>query len=143
MMFLTSLQILLDSFTPATWACIVALSYGIVGWLLSASHQLLLVAPALVLLWKFADMILMIYGFRVNNWASEVLEGPTTAVNTPGEEATSGPDGQIVVFLVGARVNRPLGVLAPGVQKVVAYFSDMNSDLEKRWENFGMLGSSS
>jgi hypothetical protein len=47
-------------------------------------------------------------GIRRNVWMTDVREGVTTAANTTGDGPTSGPNGQIVVFLVGAWVNHPV-----------------------------------
>lgn len=85
----------------------------------------------------------MLAGLRKNTWSAGVQEGKTTAVNNPDQIPASGPNGQIIVFLVGARVNHPLGILAPGVRTFVNYFGSMADDLESRRSEYGMLGSSS
>ena len=52
-------------------------------------------------------------------------------------------DGGIAVFLVGARINHPLGILALGAEEFVSYFSTMENSLEIEAKKYSILGASS
>ena len=72
---------------------------------------------------------------------------PNNAYN-PGAPAESPLFGStpaeqpVVILHLGARINHPLGVMAPGAKKVTNYFIQMNQELQNRREEFGFLGGS-
>ncbi|KAK5169403.1 uncharacterized protein LTR77_005378 [Saxophila tyrrhenica] len=137
------LGILIDSFKLSTWICVSIVGYSAISWLLPRLQSILLWVPTILLAWASLDALLMHAGLRRNIWMEGVQKGVTNAVSGGKIVSASGPDGQIVVFLVGAQVNHALGIFSPGVARFVAYFDDIASNLEQRREEFGMLGASS
>ncbi|KAK5123526.1 hypothetical protein LTR85_002564 [Meristemomyces frigidus] len=139
------LGIIIDNFTLSTWLCLAAGLYGTISYALPSAARALLVLPLAVLILRTSDALLIMSGLRHNRWMDGVIEGTVTAIPPDAQDdlASGGNNGNIVVFLVGARVNHPLGILAPGAKEFVDYFSSMARDLEKERQDFGMLGASS
>ncbi|KAK6386470.1 hypothetical protein LTR65_008943 [Meristemomyces frigidus] len=139
------LGIVIDNFTLSTWLCLAASIYGTLSYALPSAARALLLLPLAVLLLRTSDALLIFAGLRHNRWMDGVVQGTATAIPPDQQDdlIAGGTNGDIVVFLVGARINHPLGILAPGAKDFVDYFSSMARDLEKERKDFGMLGTSS
>jgi len=85
----------------------------------------------------------MHYGFMHNIYMDHVVRGAYTAQMPKPDGTYKLSDEEVMVFMVGACLNHPLGILAPGVNDFVQYFASMKTDLEKNRAKYGMLGGSS
>ena len=83
-----------------------------------------------------AEVALITSGLKRNHLTKEVVPGITTVLGPEGK------NDDIVVYMVGARANHPLGPLAPGVKELFSYFSQMSQALHLQREEYGMLGTS-
>ena len=94
---------------------------------------------------RFIDAVLQTWGLKKNPYMEKVLLGPKMSGQYP--DASTGlfgnepADGQVVVFMIGARNNHPLGLLAPGWKELGDYFAKMVSEVERNSEEYGYLGS--
>jgi hypothetical protein len=63
--------------------------------------------------------------------------------DSQGKYGAKAANSDVVVFLIGTRCNHPLGILAPGMREMGAFFPQMVKDLEEHAEEFGFLGMTS
>lgn len=84
----------------------------------------------------------MYYGFIHNSYMDDVIPGTYTVQMPKADGTYELSEEEVIVFLVGARFNHPLGMLAPGGKELVKYFEGMQKDLEDNREKYGMLGGS-
>jgi hypothetical protein len=131
------LSLIRDNFTILTWLCFGAVVQGI--FFLIAGRLALTPAVA-ILLYKTLDAYAQSIGLKPNSYMKGVLP-KKFAVVFPDEEGNFGnePSNQdVTVFLIGIRINHPLGLLAPGVTKL--QMPEMIKDLEEHSEEYGFLG---
>lgn len=80
-----------------------------------------------------------------NNYMDGVILGRTSAqlpVTDEGDYGYQPAAKPVVVFHFGVRFNHPLGLLAPGAQEVRDHFEACNSLVNKRADEYGVLGMS-
>jgi hypothetical protein len=110
---------------------------------LAIGSKAVLLAPLLLLI-RFVDALLQTYGIRKNPYMDQVLVGPKNSAQyvngLTGLFSNKAADGQVVCFMIGARNNHPMGVVAPGWRKLGDYFEKMVAEVEKDAEEYGFLG---
>ncbi|EJU03094.1 hypothetical protein DACRYDRAFT_21416, partial [Dacryopinax primogenitus] len=92
---------------------------------------------------KSVDTYLQAKGWKKNAQMEGVIRNKFTAQLPPvqGEEDTPGAQG-VVVFILGARINHPLGFMAPGVKELGEWAQKCYKELEDKYDEYGMLGMS-
>jgi len=63
--------------------------------------------------------------------------------DSEGEYGSKPANSDVVVLLIGARCNHPLGILAPGMKELGEYFTQMVKDLETHDADFDFSGMTS
>ena len=115
----------------STWLAVGAVLQSALVLLLPRFYAL---TPALFfLLYRFADTLLITFGFRRNPYMHDVFLGRTAAQvpNTDGDLAdTPGKEG-IVCLHLGTKSHHPLGLFAPGCRQLGEYMSGMINVLDK------------
>lgn len=126
-----------DNFTILTWLCFGAVVQGV---LFLALGRLALTPAVAILLFKTLDAYAQAIGLRSNSYLEGIIPKKFSVV-FPDEEGRFGNEPSnrdVVVFLIGTRINHPLGIFAPGVGKLD--FPGMVKDLEEHSEEYGFLG---
>ncbi|OJJ56089.1 hypothetical protein ASPSYDRAFT_207819 [Aspergillus sydowii CBS 593.65] len=135
--------LLLNNFQPSSWFLLAASLQGLLTWLFPTA--LTFIPAVLVLAYRGLDVLLMTYGLKSNPAMDGIIPQKFSA-QIPDQYGDFGDrpsrDG-VVVLLLGAKSNHPLGILSPGFQKVGDYFTSMVKDLEQNREEYGYLTSSS
>ncbi|PGH10526.1 hypothetical protein AJ79_05454 [Helicocarpus griseus UAMH5409] len=130
-----------DNFTLTTWLLIGGLLQGIA---ITAFGSLALLPTAMAIAYRTADHLLMLAGWKKNRYASEVLLTKFGA-QMPSSDGTFGStpaDRPVVVFIIGAKSNHPLGLFGPDYKKIGTSFEAMVAELEASAEKSGFLGRS-
>lgn len=102
--------------------------------------------PALsVLLYRLFAAYAMSVGWMHNTYMDGVLTQKFSSQfpDAEGKYGSKPADSEVVVFLIGARCNHPMGLFAPGFREMGDYFSTMVKNLEEHGEEFGFLGMTS
>jgi fumagillin biosynthesis monooxygenase len=77
-----------------------------------------------------------------NFFISDVVRSKVSAQLPDRETGSHGSEParkSLVVLHLGARINHPLGVLAPGGRQLGDYFAGLNKELDRRADEFGLL----
>ncbi|KAK3648760.1 hypothetical protein LTR56_001033 [Elasticomyces elasticus] len=138
----SGIVILRDNFTLTTLLCFGA----IIQSLLFFTIGRLAVLPAVVyLLWRTLRAYAMTVGWLHNSYMDNVKLGKASAQfpDAEGNFSSKPADDDIVVFLIGTRVNHPMGLLAPGFKDLGDMFTQMAKDCDDHAEEFGFLGMTS
>ncbi|KZO96930.1 hypothetical protein CALVIDRAFT_598057 [Calocera viscosa TUFC12733] len=136
------LSMLRDNFQLSTWvllgAALVGTSFLLVGpW---AIYGVLCVYG--LISWRLLEALIMTLGWVPNKWLKDVLPEKFTAQLPPqdAEDNTPGSSG-FCLFILGARVNHPLGILAPGAKEIDSWAEKCYAELKTN-EEYGLLGMS-
>lgn len=100
-----TLRIIRDQLSVLSWLCLGA---SLSGLLYALIGRLAFSIPILILFTKIIDVYLQVNGYRENPYMSDTIISKTCA-QIPNEDGTFGPvaaNGQICVFLVGARCSQ-------------------------------------
>ncbi|OCK90339.1 uncharacterized protein K441DRAFT_579923, partial [Cenococcum geophilum 1.58] len=130
-----------DQFTISTWLALGALCQATLFLLFG---RLAFLPALLLILYRTADTFLMAVGVKRNHELDGVILKKFSAQypDTAGNFGNTPANQEIVVFLIGGRINHPLGVLAPGARDLGGYFGKMNKELELNADKYGYLGAS-
>ncbi|KAK0862451.1 hypothetical protein LTS02_007210 [Friedmanniomyces endolithicus] len=137
-----SLSLFRDNFTLTTWLCFGAVIQS--GLFLAVGRPAVL--PALAYLaYRSLRAYAMSVGWIHDVYMDDVILKKTSAQfpNAEGEFSSKPADDEIVVFLIGTRVNHPMGLFAPGFASVGDMFGQMAKDCDNHAEEFGFLGMTS
>jgi fumagillin biosynthesis monooxygenase len=99
------------------------------------------VPPAILTLNAVVSTILQARSSK-NAYMADAIEGRVSAQfpdRDSGHHGAQPAAKPVVVFHLGLRFNHPLGILSPGGREVSEYFQQMNKDLAKRADEYGML----
>ncbi|KZT60330.1 hypothetical protein CALCODRAFT_506971 [Calocera cornea HHB12733] len=133
--------IIRDQFQATTLMLLGAALLGPL-FLLTRSGLIVLFVYA-VLLYKLLNALLMVYGYRKDASMEDVIPKKFTAQLPPVQGKEDVPASQgIVVFLLGARVNHPLGLLAPGAKELGDWAQKCFKEVEEKRDEYGLLGMS-
>ncbi|KAI9815771.1 MAG: hypothetical protein M1827_002167 [Pycnora praestabilis] len=131
---LTNPEQLRDACSLSTWILFGACLQGLLLLLLPGFLGL---APAFLLLGaRIADMLLLCFGLKRNNYMDGVIDGKFS-VKFPNREGRYTADDGVCVLIIGAKSNHALGMLGPGFKEVGDYFNGMAADLGKNPEEYG------
>ncbi|BCS17511.1 monooxygenase fmaE [Aspergillus puulaauensis] len=136
-------RLLLNNFHPSSWFLLAASLQGLLTWLFPTAFTF--IPAALILAYRGVNVLLMTYGLKANPAMDGVITQKFSA-QIPDENGDFGERpsrDSVVVLLLGAKSNHPLGILTPGFQKTGQYFDSMGRDLEKNREEYGYLTSTS
>ncbi|THY31342.1 hypothetical protein D6D01_02955 [Aureobasidium pullulans] len=131
-----------DNFTISTWLAIGALCQSIAY---SVLGRVAFLPAACLLLYRVADAYAIKTGLKHNHYLDGVIMEHVSA-QIPGEtddDAETPADSDICVFIIGSKVNHPLGLLAPGYKELGEQFTSMIQEIKNNAEEHGFLGSRS
>lgn len=137
-------------------SAILGANFAITTWLLAGAALqsiLVLVLPTRVallpavflLLLRLMSTALVQAGLVRNPYLAMTRRGKWTApiLEQDGRVPEKGAGKEVVVFVVGASANHPLGLFAPGFRQLGDYFQNMFNEAESNREKWGFLGKSS
>jgi len=129
-----------DQLTISSWlslgACFQCLLFLAVG-------RIAFVPAFLLISYRVVDAALIANGVKSNPEVEGTIFNKF-AVHYPdadGKYKGKTANKDIVVFHIGARVTHPMGMFAPGSKELGDFFNGMCEDIEKRSEEYGLLGS--
>jgi len=131
-----------DQLTLTTWLCLG----GIVQTLLFLTLGRVALLPAITWLAYHAfTTVAMSVGWMQNTYMENVILKKFSAqyVDEQGKSNGRPASSDVVVLLIGMRVNHPLGLFTPGLKDFVGFFQSMAEDLETHADEFGYLGMTS
>jgi Domain of unknown function (DUF4188) len=142
---LGSSTVLRDNFTIPTWLSFGAVVQMSLTYFLGSKRALWL--PVAWLLIKFTSTFLQTVGLSRNKLLDASLIAKSSAQLPDLQTGKYGPNPAgrpITVFLVGARSNHPLGLMAPGFREMGDYFNSMCQDLSssRGAKEYGLIGMS-
>lgn len=139
---LTDHQLLRDNFTLSTWLCLGAVGQAV---LVLAAGRVGLIPALAVLLYRCFIAYAMSVGWVHNTYMDGVLMSKFSAQfpDETGNYGSKPADSGMVVFLIGTRINHPMGLFAPGAKELGDYFQGMTKSLEEHAEQYGFLGMTS
>ncbi|KAF5677941.1 hypothetical protein FHETE_1461 [Fusarium heterosporum] len=116
-------QLALCAFLPMRWAVI---------------------PPAAVLLNSVITTLIQLRSTTPNEYMQGAIPGRTTAQLpfSSGSFGSKPAANSVVVLHLGIQVNHPLGLAAPGMDRMAKFFADMQEELATRRDEYGMLGMS-
>ncbi|KAJ5675510.1 hypothetical protein N7462_008407 [Penicillium macrosclerotiorum] len=128
-----------DDMALSSWLLLGGLLQGL-SWL--ALGPLSILPTLLILLYRVVDHLLMAAHITRNRYMDGVVSHKYTNQfpNPDGSFGSTAADKQIVVFLLGARSNHPLGSLAPGMKFLSDSVIAMMRELQADPESAGLLG---
>ncbi|KAL4952183.1 hypothetical protein BDW69DRAFT_185641 [Aspergillus filifer] len=133
--------LLLNNFQPSSWFLLAASLQGVLTWLFPTALTFL---PAIAILaYRSLDVLLQIYGLKTNPAMEDVIVKKVSA-QLPDENGDFGDrpsSDNVIVLLLGAKSNHPLGILYPGFTELGRYQDGMTQDLETNREEYGFLTS--
>ena len=132
-------SLLRDNFSITTWLLFGAVAQGA---LFLAIGRLALLPAASVLIYRALVAYAQSTGYLHNPYMDGVLLQKFSAQmpDEIGDHGSKPASQDIVVLLIGTRINHPLGLLAPGAKEMGEFFPQMVKDLDKHAEEFGFLG---
>ncbi|KAL2838980.1 hypothetical protein BJY01DRAFT_219557 [Aspergillus pseudoustus] len=128
-----------DNMALSSWLLLGGLLQGLAIYALGLRA---LIPPTVIILYRTIDHLLMACGITHNHYMHGVLQTKFSGqFPQPDGSFTATPAAEsIVVFHLGARINHPLGPLAPGAKglddRVKKMIDAMTADAEK----YGVLG---
>ncbi|CBQ73210.1 conserved hypothetical protein [Sporisorium reilianum SRZ2] len=133
-----------DQFTISTWLLMGATAQcGLVG--IFGARLWIVRLPVVVLGLRLLKTLLQTAGLLRNPYMDGVIRGRTTC-HFPGKDGSyTGPSSNrsMAVLLISVRSNHPMGVLAPGMKELGAFFSGCVEWLEEDADARGLLGMTS
>ena len=135
-------QLMRDQLTVLLWLCLGAIAQSILFFTAGRYATL----PAFVIvLYEVYDRCAMALGWKHNRYMDGVMlkKFSSQLPDEKGRQGSRPADSDVVVLLIGARCNHPLGVLGPGYEQVASFFTSMAEDLDTHAEEFGYLGMTS
>lgn len=136
------LKLLGSNFRPSTLLLVGAVLQAILVLLIPTWYAL---TPAVgLLLLRLADTIAITAGVKANPYMKNVVLKKTSAQvpDQYGEFSADAAAEDVVIFLLCAKYNHPLGVLCPGAAEIGGYVQRMSEEIETSSASNGFLGSS-
>lgn len=133
-------DLLLANFSISTWLAAGACAQSIL-FLTLPRHVALLPAVILLLL-RLAKGVLITQGYIHNTYTDGAFmhKGTAPIPNDDGSIPAKAADKGLVVFILGANTNHPMGLFAPGFKNVGDFIQNMWKDAEANREKWGYLG---
>ncbi|KAF2083498.1 hypothetical protein K490DRAFT_69740 [Saccharata proteae CBS 121410] len=127
-----------DQLTLSSWlavgACLQTLLYSVIG-------RVSLVPAFILIFYRIVDAVLIAKAYKPDP-DSDGIVMTKSSVHFPDAEGKyrgSPANREVVVFLIGAKNNHPLGLLAPGWKELGDRFDQMNKDIEERAEEYDLM----
>lgn len=136
---LTVQQFMRDQLSITTWLAIGALLQSLAFLLVG---RIALLPATSYIIYTLASTSAAAAGLKHNPLMDGVIlnKFSSSFPDSQGTYSSKPADTDLVVFHIGFRNNHPLGIFAPGVKQIGAYFQQMIVDLEAHDEEFGLLG---
>ncbi|RAK99580.1 monooxygenase fmaE [Aspergillus ibericus CBS 121593] len=128
-----------DNLTLTSWLLLGGLVQGLAGMALG---PLALLPTVCILLYRTIDHVLMACHITPNRYLAGTVPTKHSA-QAPTPEGTFGSEPaaeSLVVFLLGARCNHPLGMLAPGMRELGEGAARMSQAMRAEPVKYGLLG---
>lgn len=138
-----NLYALRENFSVSTWLLLGALVQSAIVFVIPRLYALLPVF--LVLAARFADSMAITYGFKRNHYLDEAIIHRVSP-QIPDEDGNFHEESskeKVVVFMLGAKSNNPLGIFAPRFKEMGDFLNNMIRALEKNSVENGFYGGSS
>ncbi|KIW79173.1 hypothetical protein Z517_05785 [Fonsecaea pedrosoi CBS 271.37] len=136
------LYALRENFSVSTWILLGALLQSLIVFIIPRFYAML---PSLIVLGvRLADTMAITLGRKKNHYLDEALPYRVSP-QIPDEDGTfheEAAEEKLAVFMLGAKVNHPLGIFAPNVKTIGDYLSQMIQDLEAENPDLGYYGGS-
>lgn len=120
-----------------------ALLQGLVVLIIPRFYAIL---PSLLILGaRLAESMAITYGWKKNYYLDEAILHRTSP-QIPDEDGNfhdEASEEKVVVFMLGAKLNHPLGIFSPNAKELGDYLAEMIKTLEKDKTNLGFYGGSS
>ncbi|KAI9691282.1 MAG: hypothetical protein M1820_009813 [Bogoriella megaspora] len=131
-----------DQFTITSWLCFGAILQLLAVSIIPIRYAML--PPILILTLYTLDTLLITLGLKSNPMLRGVIDRKFSAQlpDAHGNFGSKPASQPLVVFLLGARINHPLGMLAPGVKQLSEYGESMYAQLGPKSSEYGLLGQS-
>ncbi|KAL3459674.1 hypothetical protein BJX64DRAFT_264501 [Aspergillus heterothallicus] len=128
-----------ENLTLSSWLLLGGLFQGLAIYALGLRA---LIPTATILVFRIADHLLMAAGITRNRYMDGVIQTKFSAqYPQPDGSFTATPASQpVVVFHLAARINHPLGMLAPGAKTLGDHATKMVADMSADAEKYGLLG---
>jgi len=129
-----------DSLTLSTWLLLGGLLQGLAIYILGLRS---LIPPTVIIAYRTIDHALMACGITHNRYMAGVLQTKFSGQYPQPDDGsfTATPAAEsIVVFHLGARINHPLGPLAPGAKAIDDWVRKMMDAMTADAEKYGVLG---
>ncbi|ETN46660.1 uncharacterized protein HMPREF1541_00846 [Cyphellophora europaea CBS 101466] len=98
----------------------------------------------LILLFRITDALLITFRFKPNPYLQDAFIGRRTALLPDADGQITGPGKRkVVILLLGAKSNHPLGIFAPEFKKMGGFLSRMNKLFDSPDAPEGLLGQTS
>ena len=133
-----------ENFSLTTWLLLGALIQSLIVWVIPRFYAFLPVLLMLAI--RSADSMAITFGFKRNHYLDEAILHRTSP-QIPDSDGNFNPTAsseKVVVFLLGAKANHPLGLFSPHFGRVGDYLTEMIKDLEnsENAHDNGFLGGS-
>ncbi|KAL2420068.1 Monooxygenase [Exophiala dermatitidis] len=141
-LILIGIQALRENFSLSTWLLLGALIQSIVVFVvprLYATIPLILVLGA-----RVVDAMAVTWGWKKNPMLDGALMHRVSP-QIPDEDGTFHEDAaeeKVVVFLLGAKANHPLGIFSPNMNTISGFLTGMISNLDETATENGFYGGS-
>ncbi|EXJ65866.1 uncharacterized protein A1O5_11107 [Cladophialophora psammophila CBS 110553] len=131
-----------ENFSVSTWMLLGALLQSLVILVIPRFYAML--PSILVLGARLAETMAITWGRKRNHYLDDALLYRTSP-QIPDEDGSfheEASEEKLAVFMLGAKVNHPMGIFAPNVKTVGDYLTKMIEDLEAENTDLGFYGGS-
>ncbi|EXJ93283.1 hypothetical protein A1O1_01675 [Capronia coronata CBS 617.96] len=138
-----SLYALRENFELSTWLLLGALLQSIVVFVVPPRYAT--IPLILVLGTRAANAMAITWGWKRNHYLDEAILHRTSP-QIPDEDGNfhqNSAEEKVVVFLLGAKANHPLGIFGPNLKTLGDYATQMYAELDKTAPDSGFYGGSS
>ncbi|KAK5045089.1 hypothetical protein LTR84_010237 [Exophiala bonariae] len=136
------LYALRENFSVSTWLLIGALLQSILVFIIPRLYAFLPVF--LILAARFGDSLAITFGFKRNYYMDDAILHRVSP-QIPDEDGNFHEDSsneKVVVFMLGAKSNHPLGIFAPNLKETGDFLNNMTKALEQNSVENGFYGGS-
>lgn len=130
-------------FSVSTWLLLGALLQSLIVLIIPRFYAIL---PSLLILGaRLADTMAITYGWKKNHYLDEAILHRTSPQipDENGDFHEEASQEKVTVFMLGAKVNHPLGIFAPNMKRIGDDLVGMFNLLENDSNDFGFYGGSS
>jgi len=131
-----------ENFSLSTWLLLGALIQSAIVFVIPRLYAFLPVF--LVLASRLADSLAITYGVKTNHYLDDAILGRVSPQIPDGDgKFSENPSSEkVVVFMLGAKCNHPMGLFAPNFKEIGDTLNNMTKALEKNSIDNGFYGGS-